>query len=370
MIKFMKRHAELLFVITVLASCLLTLPMAKAAEANCYFNSGTGDQILSLNGIGKIDAQGSVSQATQIGKGEGYAFGHTGSVCESGSNGGSTTLWYKNGVVSASAGEVKSAQGESTPLFATSVPGIAYTLQAVSNTGISVYVRPGTSASWQSLGGYSSSQLDGATWRYIAKLYQLPEYKAGVKERPVVSMATLASFNLGDATQESRSVNLKSGQNSLGMLMSSPTCTSAIIAPAGNVSGSVLNLGDYHVSDLNEMNDRTVPFEIGLSGCSGVRAVVVSVTTSNTVYDQYYIGPNPGSGGSGLGVRIGGAGNITFKPNDSTSFAEYSGTNLVAVTDSSYLLELRAFLHKVNDGQQIKAGEKFEATMTFNITYE
>ncbi|PHF67487.1 hypothetical protein, partial [Priestia aryabhattai] len=109
------------------APLLLTTPEAKAAEAGCYFISGTGDQILNLGNAGNIDTVGSVSQATQIGKSEGYFFGHTGSICESAESSGTSTLWFKNGSMPVTAGDVKSAQGENTPLFQTSVPGIAYT---------------------------------------------------------------------------------------------------------------------------------------------------------------------------------------------------------------------------------------------------
>lgn len=336
----------------------------QAAVSQCAFDSGTGDLLMSWGGVGALNTRSGISQPTQIGLTQGYVFGNTTSRCTEGEGDENRTLWFKTDASAVGAGTVKSSLGEDTPLFATSVPGIAYSLAMVSSSGITVYMNNTSSADWQNAGAFEAGRLNGTSWRYVARVYQLPAYRAGSATAVNAQMANLGSFLLGDKTRDP-SVNMKTTTGSLGLLLNTPTCDTALLAPASNVQGSNLDLGTYYQSELKAgSTPRAVPFALNFTGCGAVQTISARLSSNFLASDPSLLGPSNAGGATGLGVKIEGEnGSQQLIPNDLTSL--YSQTD-EAMTDTRQL-KFNAYL--LNDGGTVGTGT-FETSATFNLTYE
>ncbi|MCS2158544.1 fimbrial protein [Scandinavium sp. H11S7] len=358
------RNLPLLLAISGLS--VLSVSAARATESHCTFVSGSGTQLVSLGSLGGVNVKATVSTPTQIGNVVGYQAGNAKSQCVDVSNNGSRVLWTRFNPATATAGTITSAQGKKTPLITTSVPGIAYTLALVSSSGITVDARTATSADWNEEGQYEVGQLNGATWRYVVKLYQLPGFKLGSASAVTLRSENIQSLLLGTPTLDAgSSLNLQSSPASLTAPLISPTCQTATLAPGSHVSGNELQLGDYYMSELKlGQSAKAVPFALSFTGCAGTTKITVKLSSNTVSVNNPQLLSQSGVGASGFGVKIEGIdGAMTLIPNDVQS--SYSKSDAAMPDDRQ--LDFNAYL--MADGGPMASGA-FKTTATFNLSYE
>lgn len=167
-----------------------------------------------------------------------------------------------------------------------------------------------------------------------------------------------------------------------GLRTSFPSCYTAV----SNISGNVLNLGEYSITDLQNNKTREVPFSLLLSNCMGIRNIEVRLSSSTVDFNNVQLLGNTiaatNQGATGAGVLITGKANavssdMTLRPNNtSLPYKDYEvetlnggqtyytqGNNNVS---TSQQLNFSATLKAT--GKPVQAGN-FRASGTFTISY-
>ncbi|MDU6411563.1 MAG: fimbrial protein [Yersiniaceae bacterium] len=346
-------------------ACLLALlpllaPAAFAAR-DCYFERSS----VTLTGAYvKLNVTGSVSGDTLLANHVAAEYsGNFISHCETGNDG--QNLWGQTNL---------SGTGyrwhDPDALFPTNVPGITYSVHV--NPRIKPDVADGylpNSSSFIKVADISDSADDsggplaGKPWDIYLAFYQDANYKGNQGQTKVHPRehVMLGQFRLGGSGHNSNVVSIYVNENSFGMDINAPTCTSAVTS----VSDNTVNFGDVNIADAAGGRGPTKPFSITLSNCSLLNGVTTRLTTAlvnggGNMMANALTGQNVAAG---VGVQIRDNYSNTLRPNDANSTAKMTNLAMPGTVKLDFTAQLR------EDGSPVKPGA-FQAIGTFNITYQ
>ncbi|EHQ8141104.1 fimbrial protein [Escherichia albertii] len=170
--------------------------------------------------------------------------------------------------------------------------------------------------------------------------------------------------------------------NLANITLSTPTCSSAILAGNTVSKGDTVALGEYSPKEIID-GVAGIPFAINLQNCYRVTNVELKMTTGAPAMSATLLGNSlTANAANGVGVEIKGQSNshyaeVTLIPNDANSvYKDYVNTadtsngiigSGASGTAANQTLNFVATL-KQDNNQQIRGGD-FKATAVFSITY-
>lgn len=285
------------------------------------------------------------------------------SDCKVAGGGGGTGL-----KLSSFAGDAVVATVDGIPVLRTNIKGIGYALglRCISRTsdGCDVYknqtVWLGQSVSWNTQSSwYPYDTTDTMYWRIVLRIYQLSDYQFlgdQLATNNDDNFKTGAWLQIGGVTQPTANINF--GSVMINLHGTYPTCTTVM-----SQGGSIINLGDYSVSELSNNNSpRIVPFNITFSGCSNLTSITTKLTSNYLISGTTLMGDK--NRYRGVGVEISsGEGNVLV-PNNANSKYVYENS----FKADSRTMTLYATLK--NNGQSTITPGAFETGGTLTFTYQ
>lgn len=325
------------------------------ANTECYFPSGLGTTTISGN-INVLQ-KSSVSIITSLGEFNLGNPGTVGSECKSGDGGRDVTSQIVATPV---------AHDNTTPVFATSISGIGYTIGfkcvPTNSDGCeehknSIYLPgdswPGTMNAW-----YPYESRGQMNWQTVVVVYQLPNYVYSGPQTAKATSGELFQWQIGVSRQPLVHINASSSLQ-INLTGSFATCAAAV-----SDSGNTINLGDYYASELrNNPSPKKVPFSITFSGCYTTSKITTKITSNYVSTTNKNLLANK-NGDMGAGVEISSATDTVIQPNNTSS----SFTDTDNSQPSTRKIAFNATLK--DDGKGTISAGSFETAATLTFTYE